>query len=111
MRKYAGVHKLKNEMSYRFDRGEEVKPRDIDAQVEKFAEAHAHRLTQKSKIYKELVKLRQLEERCLDDVVLTNDIEEAQKKVETLLNLNAFVLEQYKPTINLLEAPQPQAEE
>ena len=112
MRKYAGVHKLKHDISYRFDTGETIKPSDIDAQVEKFAEAHAHRLTQKSKTNNELKKLLQLEERCLDDVVLTNDIEEAQKKVETLLKLKApFVLEHYKPTINLLEAPQPQAEE
>lgn len=112
MRKYAGVHKLQKDMSYEFEREEEIKPRDIDKQVERFAEAHAHRLTQKSKVNNELKKLLQLEERCLDDVVLTNDIEEAQKKVETLLKIKApFVLEHYKPTINLLEAPQPQAEE
>ena len=112
MRKYAGVHKLKDDISYRFDRDETVTPVDIDRQVEKFAEAHARRLTQKSKTNKELIKLRQLEDRCLDDVVLTNDIEEAQKKVETLLKVKApFVLETYKPTINLLEDPQPQAEE
>jgi hypothetical protein len=112
MRKYAGMHKLKGDISYRFGSGETINPMDIDSQVEKFAEAHANRLTQKSKTNKELIKLRQLEERCLDDVVLTNDIEEAQKKVETLLKVKApFVLETYKPTINLLEAPQPQAEE
>ena len=112
MRKYAGVHKLKEDMSYRFCKNEVVQAEDIDRQVEKFAEAHARRLTQKSKTNKDIVKLKQLEERCLDDVVLTNDIEEAQKKVETLLKIKApFVLETYKPTLNLLEAPQPQAEE
>ena len=112
MRKYAGVHKLKDNMSYRFCENEVIKPEDVDRQVEKFAEAHAYRLMQKSKTNKELLKLRQLEDRCLDDVVLTNDIEEAQTKVETLLKIKApFVLETYKPTLNLLEAPQPQAEE
>ena len=99
-------------MSYRFCKNEVVQAEDIDRQVEKFAEAHARRLTQKSKTNKDIIKLKQLEERCLDDVVLTNDIEEAQKKVETLLKIKApFVLETYKPTLNLLEAPQPQAEE
>jgi len=112
MRKYAGVHKLKDDMSYRFDATETISSTDIDKQVERFAEAHAGRLMKKSKISKELVRLRQLEERCLDNVVLTNDIEEAQTKVELLLKSRApFILENYKPTIAMLEAPQPQAEE
>ena len=112
MRKYAGVHKLKDDMSYRFDRSETITSRDIDTQVERFAEAHASRIMRKSKTSKELVRLKHLEERCLDNVVLTNDIEEAQTKVELLLKSRApFILENYKPTINMLEPPKAQAEE
>jgi len=112
MRKYAGVHKLKDDMSYRFDARETISSTDIDKQVERFAEAHASRIMKKSKTSKELVRLRHLEERCLDNVVLTNDIEEAQTKVELLLKSRApFILENYKPTINMLEPPKAQADE
>ena len=112
MRKYAGVHKLKHDMHYRFDRDETITSKDIDNQVERFAEAHAGRIMKKSKTSKELVRLRQLEDRCLDSVVLTNDIEEAQTKVELLLKSRApFILENYKPTIAMLEPPKAQADE
>ena len=57
-------------------------------------------------------KLRELKTICFDAIKLTNDIEQAQAKVETMLKTKApFILEQYAPNVSLLEAPKKEEEE
>ena len=85
---------------------------DIDDQVHDFAMKYASSWIKKTEAMKQREHLRKLKSKCFDAVALTNDIEQAQAKVETLLKTKApFILEQYSPNINLLEAPKREEQE
>ena len=87
-------------------------PSDIDDQVDDFARKYASSFVKKTKAMKERQKLRELKSICHDAIKLTNDIEQAQAKVETILKTKApFILEHYAPNINLLEAPKKEEEQ
>jgi uncharacterized Fe-S radical SAM superfamily protein PflX len=80
---------------------------DIDDQVDEFANKYAHTFMKKSKASKDLEKIKALKDKLIDNVVLTNDIEEAEKKVISVLQQKApFILEQYYPDLPQLEKPQ-----
>ena len=104
--KYAGKHNL-GETSYRLRTGEQITSSDIDEQVDDFANKYASTFMKKSKSSKDLEKLQALRSRLIDNIVLTNDIEEAEKKVINVLQQKApFILEQYAPDLPQLEKPQ-----
>ena len=61
----------------------------------------------KSKASKDLEKIKALKDKLIDNIVLTNDIEEAEKKVISVLQQKApFILEQYSPDLPQLQKPQ-----
>jgi hypothetical protein len=112
LRTFANKHKLQETIKdYRYmDR--KFKTSDIDDQVDDFARKYASTFVKKTKAMKDRQKLRELKSICHDAVKLTNDIEQAQAKVETILKAKApFILEQYQPDINLLEAPKREEEQ
>jgi hypothetical protein len=112
LRTFANKHKLQETIKdYRYmDR--KFKCSDIDDQVDDFARKYANTFIKKTKTMKDREKLRELKSVCYDAIKLTNDIEQAQTKVETLLKTKApFILEHYAPNINLLEAPKKEEEE
>ncbi len=112
LRTFANKHKLQETIKdYRYmDRKFNIS--DIDDQVDDFARKYASSFVKKTKAMKERQKLRELKSICNDAVKLTNDIEQAQTKVETLLKTKApFILEHYAPNINLLEAPKREEEQ
>ena len=112
LRTFANKHKLQETIKdYRYmDRKFNIS--DIDDQVDDFARKYASTFVKKTKAMKDRQKLRELKSICNDAVKLTNDIEQAQAKVETLLKTKApFILEHYAPNINLLEAPKKEEEQ
>ena len=112
LRTFANKHKLQETIKdYRYmDR--KFKTSDIDDQVDDFARKYASSFVKKTKAMKDRQKLRELKSICHDAIKLTNDIEQAQAKVETILKTKApFILEQYQPDINLLEAPKREEEQ
>jgi len=112
LRTFANKHRLQETIKdYRYmDR--KFNPSDIDDQVDDFARKYASSFVKKTKAMKERQKLRELKSICHDAIKLTNDIEQAQAKVETILKTKApFILEHYAPNINLLEAPKKEEEQ
>ena len=104
-RKYAGKHNLAD-THYRIRNSETITAIDIDDQVDEFANKYAHTFMKKSKASKDLEKINALKDKLIDNVVLTNDIEEAEKKVISVLQQKApFILEQYAPELPQLEKP------
>jgi len=109
---FANKHRLQETIKdYRYmDR--KFNTSDIDDQVDDFARKYASSFVKKTKAMKERQKLRELKSICHDAIKLTNDIEQAQAKVETILKTKApFILEHYAPNINLLEAPKKEEEQ
>ena len=105
-KKYAGKHNL-GDTHYRMRNSESITAIDIDDQVDEFAQKYAHTFMKKSKASKDLEKIKALKYKLIDNVVLTNDIEEAEKKVISVLQQKApFILEQYAPDLPQLEKPQ-----
>ena len=103
--KYAGKHNL-GDTHYRMRNSETITAIDIDDQVDEFANKYAHTFMKKSKASKDLEKINALKDKLIDNVVLTNDIEEAEKKVISVLQQKApFILEQYAPELPQLEKP------
>jgi len=115
IRTFANKHRLTDTLDYKLrglGSGERVKAHDIDDQVKDFARKYATTYMKKSKAMKEREKLRQLRTNCQDAIKLTNDIEDAQVKVENILKAKApFMLEHYAPNVALLEAPKRVEEE
>ena len=112
LRTFANKHRLQETIKdYRYmDR--KFNPSDIDDQVDDFARKYASSFVKKTKAMKDRQKLRELKSICHDAIKLTNDIEQAQAKVETILKTKApFILEHYAPNINLLEAPKKEEEQ
>jgi hypothetical protein len=112
LRTFANKHKLQETIKdYRYmDR--KFKVSDIDDQVDDFARKYANTFVKKTKAMKDRQKLKELKSICNDAIKLTNDIEQAQAKVETILKTKApFILEHYAPNINLLEAPKREEEQ
>jgi|TARA_R100001460_G_scaffold107357_1_gene155992 hypothetical protein len=112
LRTFANKHKLQETIKdYRYmDR--KFKVSDIDDQVDDFARKYANTFVKKTRAMKDRQKIRELKSICYDAIKLTNDIEQAQAKVETILKTKApFILEQYAPNINLLEAPKREEEQ
>ena len=112
LRTFANKHKLQETIKdYRYmDR--KFKVSDIDDQVDDFARKYANTFVKKTKAMKDRQKLKELKSICNDAIKLTNDIEQAQAKVETILKTKApFILEHYTPNINLLEAPKREEEQ
>lgn len=112
LRTFANKHKLQETIKdYRYmDR--KFKVSDIDDQVDDFARKYANTFVKKTRAMKDRQKIRELKSICYDAIKLTNDIEQAQVKVETILKTKApFILEQYAPNINLLEAPKREEEQ
>ena len=104
-KKYAGKHNLGN-THYRMRNSETISAIDIDDQVDEFANKYAHTFMKKSKASKDLEKINALKDKLIDNIVLTNDIEEAEKKVISVLQQKApFILEQYAPELPQLEKP------
>ena len=96
-KKYAGKHNL-GDTHYRMRNSETISAIDIDDQVDEFATKYSHTFMKKSKA---------LKDKLIDNIVLTNDIEEAEKKVISVLQQKApFILEQYAPELPQLEKPQ-----
>ena len=105
-KKYAGRHNL-GDTHYRMRNSETITAIDIDDQVEEFANKYAHTFMKKSKASKDLQKIKALKDKLIDNVVLTNDIEEAEKKVISVLQQKApFILKEYSPDLPQLEKPQ-----
>ena len=105
-KKYAGKHNL-GDTHYRMRNSETISAIDIDDQVDEFANKYAHTFMKKSKASKDLEKINALKDKLIDNIVLTNDIEEAEKKVISVLQQKApFILEQYAPELPQLEKPQ-----
>ena len=105
-RKYAGKHNL-GDTHYRMRNSETITAIDIDDQVDEFAHKYAHTFMKKSKASKDLEKIKALKYKLIDNVVLTNDIEEAEKKVISVLQQKApFILKEYAPDLPQLEKPQ-----
>ena len=105
-RKYAGKHNL-GDTHYRMRNSETISAIDIDNQVDEFASKYAHTFMKKSKASKDLEQIKALKDKLIDNIVLTNDIEEAEKKVISVLQQKApFILEQYSPDLPQLEKPQ-----
>lgn len=106
MKTFANKHRLQDSIGYRFGRNEKLTPLDVDEQVDDFARKYARTYMKKTKAQKQRESLLQVKNKCRDAIKLTNDIEEAQAKVENILKTKApFVLEQYNPDVSLLEAP------
>ena len=106
MKTFANKHRLQDSIGYRFGRNEKLTPLDVDEQVDDFARKYARTYMKKTKAQKQRESLSQVKNKCRDAIKLTNDIEEAQAKVENILKTKApFVLEQYNPDVSLLEAP------
>ena len=104
--KYAGKHNL-GDTCYRMRNSETISSVDIDDQVDEFANKYAHTFMKKSKSSKDLERIKALKDKLIDNIVLTNDIEEAEKKVISVLQQKApFILEQYAPELPQLEKPQ-----
>ena len=105
-KKYAGKHNL-GDICYRMRNGETISAIDIDDQVDEFADKYASTFMKKTKASKDLEKIKALKDKLIDNIVLTNDIEEAEKKVISVLQQKApFILEQYSPDLPQLEKPQ-----
>ena len=105
-KKYAGKHHL-GDTHYRMRNSETISSADIDEQVDEFADKYASTFMKKSKASKDLEKIKALKDKLIDNIVLTNDIEEAEKKVISVLQQKApFILEQYSPDLPQLEKPQ-----
>lgn len=105
-KKYAGKHNL-GDTHYRMRNSESITAIDIDDQVDEFAQKYAHTFMKKSKASKDLEKIKALKYKLIDNVVLTNDIEEAEKKVISVLQQKApFILKEYAPDLPQLEKPQ-----
>jgi len=106
MKTFANRHRLQDAIGYRFGKNEKFTPLDVDEQVDEFARKYARTYMKKTKAQKQRESLLQIKNKCRDAIKLTNDIEEAQAKVENILKTKApFVLEQYNPDVSLLEAP------
>ena len=106
LKTFANKHRLQDSIGYRFGRGEKFTALDIDEQVDDFARKYARTYMKKTKLQKQRESLLQVKNKCRDAIKLTNDIEQAQAKVETILKSKApFVLEKYNPDVALLEAP------
>jgi len=106
MKTFANRHRLQDAIGYRFGKNEKFTPLDVDEQVDDFARKYARTYMKKTKAQKQRESLLQIKNKCRDAIKLTNDIEEAQAKVENILKTKApFVLEQYNPDVSLLEAP------
>jgi hypothetical protein len=106
MKTFANRHRLQDAIGYRFGKNEKFTPLDVDEQVDEFARKYARTYMKKTKAQKQRESLLQVKNKCRDAIKLTNDIEEAQAKVENILKTKApFVLEQYNPDVSLLEAP------
>lgn len=106
MKTFANRHRLQDAIGYRFGKNEKFTPLDVDEQVDEFARKYARTYMKKTKAQKQRESLLQIKNKCKDAIKLTNDIEEAQAKVENILKTKApFVLEQYNPDVSLLEAP------
>jgi uncharacterized protein YpuA (DUF1002 family) len=106
MKTFANKHRLQDSIGYRFGKNEKFTPLDVDEQVDDFARKYARTYMKKTKAQKHRESLLQIKNKCRDAIKLTNDIEEAQAKVENILKNKApFVLEQYNPDVSLLEAP------
>ena len=106
MKTFANRHRLQDANGYRFGKNEKFTPLDVDEQVDDFARKYARTYMKKTKAQKQRESLLQIKNKCRDAIKLTNDIEEAQAKVENILKTKApFVLEQYNPDVSLLEAP------
>lgn len=112
LRTFANKHKLQETIrDYRYS-DTKFKVSDIDDQVDEFARKYAKSYLKKTKNMRNKEKLRELKTICFDAIKLTNDIEQAQAKVETMLKTKApFILEQYAPNVSLLEAPKKEEEE
>jgi len=106
MKTFANRHRLQDAIGYRFGKNEKFTALDVDEQVDEFARKYARTYMKKTKAQKQRESLLQIKNKCKDAIKLTNDIEEAQAKVENILKTKApFVLEQYNPDVSLLEAP------
>jgi len=106
MKTFANKHRLQDSIGYRFGRNEKLTALDVDEQVDDFARKYARTYMKKTKAQKQRESLLQVKNKCRDAIKLTNDIEQAQAKVETILKTKApFVLEKYNPDVALLEAP------
>lgn len=106
MKTFANKHRLQDSIGYRFGRNEKLTALDVDEQVDDFARKYARTYMKKTKLQKQRESLLQIKNKCRDAIKLTNDIEQAQAKVETILKSKApFVLEKYNPDVALLEAP------
>ena len=106
MKTFANRHRLQDAIGYRFGKNEKFTALDVDEQVDEFARKYARTYMKKTKAQKQRESLLQIKNKCRDAIKLTNDIEEAQAKVENILKTKApFVLEQYNPDVSLLEAP------
>lgn len=106
MKTFANRHRLQDAIGYRFGKNEKFTALDVDEQVDDFARKYARTYMKKTKAQKQRESLLQIKNKCRDAIKLTNDIEEAQAKVENILKTKApFVLEQYNPDVSLLEAP------
>ena len=105
-KKYAGKHNL-GDTHYRMRNNETITAIDIDEQVDEFASKYASTFMKKSKASKDLEKIKALKDKLIDNIVLTNDIEEAEKKVISVLQQKApFILKEYAPDLPQLEKPQ-----
>ena len=112
LKTFANKHRLQETIKdYRYE-DRKFRVSDIDDQVHDFAMKYASSWIKKTEAMKQREHLRKLKSKCFDAVALTNDIEQAQAKVETLLKTKSpFILEQYSPDINLLEAPKREEQE
>ena len=94
MKTFANKHRLQDSIGYRFGRNEKLTASDVDEQVDDFARKYARTYMKKTKAQKHRESLLQVKNKCRDAIKLTNDIEQAQAKVETILKSKApFVLE------------------
>ena len=106
MKTFANKHRLQDSIGYRFGRNEKLTALDVDEQVDDFARKYARTYMKKTKAQKQREALLHVKNKCRDAIKLTNDIEQAQTKVEAILKTKApFVLEKYNPDVSLLEAP------
>ena len=106
MKTFANKHRLQESIGFRFGRNEKLNASDVDEQVDDFARKYARTYMKKTKAQKQREDLLHVKNKCRDAIKLTNDIEQAQTKVEAILKTKApFVLEKYNPDVSLLEAP------
>ena len=96
LKTFANKHRLQDYIGYRFGKNEKFTALDVDEQVDDFARKYARTYMKKTKAQKQRESLLQIKNKCRDAIKLTNDIEQAQAKVETILKSKApFVLEKY----------------